>query len=43
MKIYCKNMNSDSKPEEFITLKSGERQNFAEIYDKKYVNSILKA
>jgi hypothetical protein len=29
-------MNSDLKPEEFITLKSGERQNFAEIYDKKY-------
>lgn len=25
-----------SKPQEFITLKSGESQNFAEIYDKKF-------
>jgi hypothetical protein len=32
--IYCNNMESDY-PEEFITLRSGERKNFAEIYDKK--------
>lgn len=25
-----------TKPKEYITLKSGESQNFAEIYDKKY-------
>jgi len=28
-------MNTSLAPEEFITLKSGERENFAEIYDKK--------
>ena len=26
-----------SKPEEFISLKSGQSQNFAEIYDKKWL------
>ena len=28
-------MNAHKKPEEFLTLTSGERQNFAEIYDKR--------
>lgn len=32
--IYCNNMNT-TKPEEFISLKTGQSQNFAEIYDKK--------
>lgn len=32
--IYCHNMNS-RQPAEFITLKSGESQNFAEIYEKR--------
>ena len=35
-------MNTDTKPEEFITLKSGERQNFAEIYDKRLTNFLSR-
>jgi len=35
VEIYCHNMNADSRPIEFLTLKSGESQNFAEIYEKK--------
>ena len=34
--IYCHNMNAKSRPVEFLTLKSGESQNFAEIYEKRY-------
>lgn len=30
-----------TKPQEYITLKSGESLNFAEIYDKKYRTLIL--
>jgi hypothetical protein len=35
--IYCKNMNT-TQPSEYLTLKAGESQNFAEIYDKKLVD-----
>ncbi|RNA19970.1 A disintegrin and metallo ase with thrombospondin motifs 20, partial [Brachionus plicatilis] len=37
VQIYCKDMHT-SEPKEFITLKSGESRNFAEIYDKKLIH-----
>ncbi|XP_008209068.1 A disintegrin and metalloproteinase with thrombospondin motifs 9 [Nasonia vitripennis] len=34
MSIYCHGMES-SEPQEYLTLPTGERENFAEIYDKR--------
>lgn len=36
MTIYCHGMTTD-EPTEYLTLPSGERENYAEIYDKKSV------
>ncbi|KAK0098756.1 hypothetical protein PV326_004035 [Microctonus aethiopoides] len=37
MTIYCHGMTTD-EPTEYLTLPSGERENYAEIYDKKLKN-----
>ncbi|XP_066590076.1 A disintegrin and metalloproteinase with thrombospondin motifs 9-like isoform X2 [Prorops nasuta] len=37
MSIYCHNMDSD-EPREYLTLPIGDRENYAEIYDKRLIN-----
>ncbi|XP_023287905.1 A disintegrin and metalloproteinase with thrombospondin motifs 9 isoform X2 [Orussus abietinus] len=37
MSIYCHEMSSD-EPREYLTLPAGDRENFAEIYDKRLLN-----
>lgn len=35
MSIYCHNMSGEN-PSEYLTLPSGDRENYAEFYDKRY-------